>query len=326
MNSLPKVTMIIISYNEKEYLSRAIGSCLRQTYKNKEIIVGDDGSTDGSLDLIKSYEGLRYFVMSRDEKPECIIPSIRVSNIIKRAIDLTDGKYYVILSGDDYYVYDDMLKDAVSYLEMHKDVFAYVYGYQKVTQSKVLKIKIPNRYSETTYWSGDYLHISCFVFRRIASEELLPRMCDDTGLEYVLAAKGRWKYSKIISFAYFQREASIMHQADKMELAILELMVFQDILNWRGKSSVWLKASTYSKYYDNLVYYKKNRNNWNVRYNKYLISSSNHKNNILNNPDVLLKGRRLFLAWLCHNAYGLKRKILGKPAKDICKPHDLFKL
>ena len=49
----PKVSVLIISYNEKEYLSQAVNSALMQNYANKEIIIGDDGSEDGSVGLIE---------------------------------------------------------------------------------------------------------------------------------------------------------------------------------------------------------------------------------------------------------------------------------
>lgn len=51
----PRVSMLIISYNEKEYLSQAVNSALMQSYANKEIIIGDDGSKDGSIELIEQF-------------------------------------------------------------------------------------------------------------------------------------------------------------------------------------------------------------------------------------------------------------------------------
>jgi glycosyltransferase involved in cell wall biosynthesis len=51
----PLVSIIIPCYNTENYIGEAIDSALGQTYKNIEVIVIDDGSEDGSLEIIKSY-------------------------------------------------------------------------------------------------------------------------------------------------------------------------------------------------------------------------------------------------------------------------------
>ena len=52
----PKVSIITVCFNSKPFISTAIDSVLRQDYPNIEYIVVDGGSTDGTLDIIKSYE------------------------------------------------------------------------------------------------------------------------------------------------------------------------------------------------------------------------------------------------------------------------------
>ena len=47
-----KLSIIIVSYNESRFLEKAVGSCLDQDYDDDEIIIGDDGSDDGSVDII----------------------------------------------------------------------------------------------------------------------------------------------------------------------------------------------------------------------------------------------------------------------------------
>ena len=52
---LPKISIIIPSYNQGPYLEKAIRSVLTQNYANKELIVIDGGSTDQSVEIIRRY-------------------------------------------------------------------------------------------------------------------------------------------------------------------------------------------------------------------------------------------------------------------------------
>ena len=62
----PLVSVIIPVYNYDRYLGEAVESVLNQTYKHLEVIVVDDGSTDGSREVAESFaeRGGRIFVFS----------------------------------------------------------------------------------------------------------------------------------------------------------------------------------------------------------------------------------------------------------------------
>ena len=50
------ISVIIVNYNNAKYLKRALDSVINQQYKNKEIIIVDDMSTDKSIKVLKEYE------------------------------------------------------------------------------------------------------------------------------------------------------------------------------------------------------------------------------------------------------------------------------
>ena len=52
---MPRVSIIIPTYNCERFLVRAVDTALAQSYTDHEIIVVDDGSTDGTADLITQY-------------------------------------------------------------------------------------------------------------------------------------------------------------------------------------------------------------------------------------------------------------------------------
>ena len=60
MSREPLVSVVIPVYNGEPYLAEAVDSVLRQSYRRFEILVVDDGSTDGTAELVRSIPGVRY--------------------------------------------------------------------------------------------------------------------------------------------------------------------------------------------------------------------------------------------------------------------------
>jgi glycosyltransferase involved in cell wall biosynthesis len=94
----PRVSLIITSYNQQEYLREAIESAINQTAAPFEIIVADDHSTkDGSVEIIReyaaNYPGL---VRGLFQEKNVGIPKNRNS-----ALRMVNGDYVTILDGDD---------------------------------------------------------------------------------------------------------------------------------------------------------------------------------------------------------------------------------
>ena len=56
ISEMPLVSVIIPAYNTEEYIGEMLNCTIQQTYKNIEIIVIDDGSTDGTKDIVKKIQ------------------------------------------------------------------------------------------------------------------------------------------------------------------------------------------------------------------------------------------------------------------------------
>lgn len=96
MNSPYKVGIIIPAYNVESYIFRALDSCINQSYKNIEIIVVDDGSSDSTYDVVKSYA-------DRDNRIKLFRQeNAGVSTARNRALDMCESDYVIFLDSDDW--------------------------------------------------------------------------------------------------------------------------------------------------------------------------------------------------------------------------------
>lgn len=116
---MDKVSIIVPVYNAEEYLNRCVGSLLIQSYKNIEIILVDDYSTDSSLDLCKNFEKndnrIRVFKSER----------FGVSAARNTGIKMASGKYICFLDSDDEYE-KEFVKTMVSTIEKKMSIWLYV--------------------------------------------------------------------------------------------------------------------------------------------------------------------------------------------------------
>lgn len=112
----PLVSIAIITYNQKEFLRECIESCLAQTYKNIEIVVADDASSDGTHEMLKDYDkkypGL--FVLKLSDK------NIGITQNSNQAHFACKGKYIAWMGGDDIMLPEKLSKQ-VEHMESNPD-------------------------------------------------------------------------------------------------------------------------------------------------------------------------------------------------------------
>lgn len=146
----PLVSIIVPVYNVRSYVGRCIRSLMRQTYANIEIIVIDDGSTDGSGDIVKqlatSDKRIHYY--SQDNQGVCVSRN--------RGIRISRGEFITFVDGDDF-VGKQYINDFVTCALIHKaDVVKCGYTMVKRTVSgyERLKTVIPAPYVRFLHEEG----------------------------------------------------------------------------------------------------------------------------------------------------------------------------
>ncbi len=91
---MPKVSVVIPTYNCAHYLEQAIESVMNQTYRDLEIIVLDDGSTDDTSQVVRKYEGSINYIRQENRG----LPAARNS-----AIKASSGEFIALLDADDWW-------------------------------------------------------------------------------------------------------------------------------------------------------------------------------------------------------------------------------
>jgi glycosyltransferase involved in cell wall biosynthesis len=112
----PKVTVVICTYNQQAFVRETLDSVLGQTYRNVEIVVTDDGSTDDTPSILSEYA-------QQFPGHVQIVLSDRNTGIpanINRGLARRTGDLLVVLDGDDLMLPDKLAKQ-VAFLQEHPD-------------------------------------------------------------------------------------------------------------------------------------------------------------------------------------------------------------
>ena len=92
------ISVIITNFNKERYLSNSLNSVLDQNYKNFEIILFDDCSTDSSIDIIKKFKKIR--LIKNNKKRFTSGPLNQIYGILK-AFSISKGNLVCLLDSDD---------------------------------------------------------------------------------------------------------------------------------------------------------------------------------------------------------------------------------
>lgn len=140
MIKMPKVTIVMPTYNRAELLKEAIKSILSQTFKDWQLVVIDDGSSDYTKEVVKRFAAQNPRIQYVHQNNQ------GVTQARARTVEFVTGEYVTFLDDDDLY-YPNKLNDQVNFLDQHPEV-GLVYSFlEMVDRDKKLIMKWPYQQS-----------------------------------------------------------------------------------------------------------------------------------------------------------------------------------
>ena len=214
-----KYSFIVPVYNTEKYLKKCLDSLVNQTYKDFEIIVVNDGSTDKSSNIISKYQKKYKNIIVIDKENEGL------SMARNRGVQKSNGKYIIFVDSDDY-VSNKLLEEVDKKID-DSDILRFQIATEDEEYTKI------NEYHEESFESmcgydafkylSSYHFVEpawCYVIRKnyyIENKFSFKKGVyhEDFGLiPYVIYKARKVKSIDFIGYYYIQRNGSIMNNND----------------------------------------------------------------------------------------------------------------
>lgn len=262
------ISVVIPVYNVEKYLSECLDSVINQTYKNLQIILVDDGSTDSSGKICDEYA-------EKDDRITVVHQSNAGAGAAKNTgLELIDGDYFSIIDSDDY-IELDMYEKMVNSLENYNaDIVQCLFKDLFVNDSFDRKYKFKGNYpkvltskkflSELLYdWK--YAIFANKVFKTSLLKNIrfpVGRKIDDEFFTYKLVCNAK-KVVNIdnILYNYRMRKTSVMNENNSDRLIYDRIDCFIERYNYVSNVFPSLERKYLLKLYDGLLYFKTQLNN-----------------------------------------------------------------
>ncbi len=143
----PTVSVIVPVYNVAQYLPQCLDSIVRQTYRQLEILLVDDGSTDNSGDICDQWA---------DSDPRIRVihkPNGGLSDARNAALDVMTGQLVTMVDSDDYLQLDAI--EQLCRLMSESDADVAIGGYREVVADKVHDITLPTPLATPQQYDGE---------------------------------------------------------------------------------------------------------------------------------------------------------------------------
>jgi glycosyltransferase involved in cell wall biosynthesis len=220
---LPKVSIILPTHNGAKYIRKSIESCLNQTYKNIELIIVDDGSTDETPEIIRSFkdERIKHF---RHKK------NAGLPNALNTGFANSHGEYLTWTSDDNYYL-ATAIEELLAFLRKNSDV-DFVYAdywvhYFETGYEELRRLPDPNNLAKENCVGACFLYTRR-VYEAVGNYDPRYRLVED--YDYWIRIFNRFKTKHYLKPLYVYGE----HPESLKSTGNINISYFEAILKYNN--------------------------------------------------------------------------------------------
>lgn len=299
MNNTPLISVIIPTYNRAHLIKRSATSVLNQTYKNLELIIVDDGSTDNTKEVIDSLNDKRIVYVKQENQG--------VSMARNNGVAIAKGEYIAFQDSDDVWHLDKLEKQLFALQENNADIIF----------CKILKIGNLRKMKEPSYIKEGFLPKNILPFNffpqsSLGKTEIFKNNFFDKTIQGIedfdLAIRIHKKYS-----IYCINDALIDYYYTVDSISLNSERRINDLKTILNKNKNFLKEYSHSSL--ELVAY-------NFLYAVFDINDSTKRQDALNFILTISNSTKIKTACICHKLYlfkikGLLYKSVSIPLKKV---------
>lgn len=221
-----KISVIIPTYNRESLICRSVKSVLENTYKNIEVIVVDDGSTDNTSEIIKEINDKRFkYIKLRKNRGACYARNLGIKK--------STGKYIAFQDSDDLFHKDKLEKQIKNLIKNNSDldfckILIHETNYDAFIPTNELEEKFNKQPFNTLLCSGNFISTQAIlakkeIFNKMQFDTTLPRFQD---FDLILRISNKYKisYTNEALVELYRQEDSISRNSDKLKMACANMI------------------------------------------------------------------------------------------------------
>ena len=153
------ISILITNYNKEKFLNKTLNSCLKQNFKNKEVVLFDDCSNDNSLEILKKYRTVK---LIKNKKKKYLSGPLNQIYGLSKILKKSKGEIIFLLDSDDEFKKNKIIKIFQKFKKNNK--LNFIQDTPILNTSKKT-IKLKKKMSLFTIWPS-FFPTSCIAVRR----------------------------------------------------------------------------------------------------------------------------------------------------------------